>query len=71
MVTLTKILKTSGTSNEILKNEAITPSLRYFETQHIKSLRLLENGGKRLLEGSLSEVISILKTSATLSKISK
>jgi len=68
---LTKILKSSGTPTNITKNAAIRPSFRLLEYQHIKVIRLLENGGKRLLENSATDSTDISKSSGALTKMSK
>ncbi|MCK9320149.1 hypothetical protein [Methanoculleus sp.] len=71
MSSLTKILKTSGSLTEVAKTSGNSPALRYLEATSVKMLRLLEDGGKRLLENSTTDSVSINKTSATLNEILK
>ena len=70
--TLEKISKNSGSLEKIAKNEGMSYFLRLLETQHLKILRITEDGLKRLLEDTPQDISgNISKNTGTLTKIPK
>ena len=71
VASLINISKNAADLTNITKNIVNRPFLRMLELPYVKFIRLLEDEGKRLLEDSPIESISISKGSGTLTKIPK